>query len=125
MGICQFIDRSPFVYGTFHVSSAGRCVATHVEFNDPKSIIPIIMFPQIRLHSRDPNRRHALDLRLLSKKPQRQVDVVNGAVDEDPARELGVGDEESRRVQLVACLRAEGGGGPDVSAGYARVRVAV
>ena len=38
---------------------------------------------------------------------------MDGAVDEDTARELSVFDEEARGVELVAGLGAEDAGGPD------------
>lgn len=98
---------------------------THIELNNPQRIIPIIMLPQIRLHSRNPNSSNTLHLTLLPEEPQRKVDIVNGTVDEDPARELGVRDEEPGRIELVACLAAEDGGCAYVAAGQAGVGVAV
>lgn len=77
---------------------------THVKLDDTKRIIPIIMLPQIRLHSRNPNSSNALHLGLLTKEPQGQINIVNGTVNEDPTRELGVRDEEPGRIELVACL---------------------
>jgi hypothetical protein len=61
----------------------------------------------------------------LAEKPERQVNVVDVAVDENPAAELGVRDEEAGRVELVAGLRAEDGGPPDGAVGDAREGVAV
>lgn len=97
----------------------------HIELNNPQRIIPIIMLPQIGLHSRDPHRYHALDLGLLAEEPQRQVDIVDGTVHKDPAGELGVSDEEPAGIELVAGLRADHGGSPDGSTGHAAVGVAV
>lgn len=98
---------------------------THVKLNNPQRIIAVIMLAQIRLHSRDPNRRHALDLAVLAKEPQRQVDVVDRAVHEDPARELRVRHEEPARIQLVARLRPEHRRRANVAACHAPVCVAV
>lgn len=83
------------------------------------------MLAQIRLHSGNTNSSHALDLGLLTEEPQRKIDIVDTAVDEDAARELGVGDEETTGVQLVAGLRSEDGGCADVAGGHASVGVAV
>lgn len=81
----------------------GRSV-THVELNNTQRVIAIIMLAQVRLHGRDPNGSHALNLSLFTEEPQRQIDIVDTAVNEDTTRELGVGHEETTGVQLVACL---------------------
>lgn len=50
---------------------------------------------------------------------------MDGAVDEYPAGELGVGDEEAARVQLVAGLAAHYGGCAQCTGGHFGVCVAV
>jgi hypothetical protein len=98
---------------------------TYVKFNNTNSIIPIVMLPQIRLHSCDSNSSNRLDTRLLTKEPKRKVDIVNRAVDEDTTGELGISNKETTRIELVACLRSEDGGCADVAVGHAPVGIAV
>lgn len=83
------------------------------------------MLTQIRLHSRNTNSSHALNLSILTEEPQRKIDIVDTAVNKDTTRELGVGHEETARIELVAGLRAEDGWRADVAGGHAGVCVAV
>ncbi len=71
------------------------------------------MLPQLRLDGSDAGRSDALNLGVLPEEPESEIDVVNRAVDEDPTRELSIGDEEAGGVEHVACLGAEDGGAPD------------
>lgn len=98
-----------------------------VEFDDADAdaVVAVVVSPQLGVHGGDADRRHALDRRVLAEEPQRGIDVVDGAVDEDAAGELGVGDEEAGRVELVAGLGAEDGGAPDQAGAHFGVRVAV
>lgn len=77
------------------------------ELDDAGAVIYITMLSELGLHCRDADGRHAFRDRVLAEEPHRQVNVVDIAVDEDAARELGICDEEARRVELVACLRPE------------------
>jgi hypothetical protein len=83
------------------------------------------MLPQIRLHSRDSNSSNALHTAILAEEPQRKIDIVNGAVDENPAGELRIRNEEPARIELVACLRAEDGRRADIAVGHACEGIAV
>ena len=78
-----------------------------IELDDSQRIIPVIVLAQLRRHSRDTNRGNGLDNRVLTKKPQRQINVMDRAVDEDSTRELRVFDKETARIELVAGLRTE------------------
>ena len=62
------------------------------------------------MHGCDAGGYDGLDEGVLAEEPEGQVDVVDGAVDEDAAGELGVGYEDAARVELVACLAPEDGG---------------
>ena len=104
-----------------HVVLTGRHHAGRVktrdlaapELDDADAVVDVAVLAQVRLHGGDAEGSDRLDDRVLAEEPQGQVDVVDVAVDEDAAAELGVGDEEAGRVQLVAGLRAEDGGAAD------------
>lgn len=81
--------------------------ASVIELDDSQRVIPVIVLAQLRRHSRDTNRSHRLDNRVLTKEPQRQINIVNRAVDEDSTRELRVFDKETAGIELVAGLRTE------------------
>lgn len=89
----------------------------YIKFNSPNSVVAVIVFPQLRLDGRNSNSRDTLDNTVFAKKPQREVNIVNGAVDKDTTAELGIGNEETRWVKLIACLRPEYRGSADVSIG--------
>ena len=96
-----------------------------IKLHDPHGIVPVAPFPQSRLHGRDAVGDDGFDFAVLAEEPEGEVDVVDAAVDEDAARVLGVGDEEARRVEFVAGLGAEDGGGADQAGGCFGMRVAV
>jgi hypothetical protein len=96
--------------GRHHSTSEQICYLPSVELYNSYSIIPIIMFSKLGLHSRYPRSYNALDLGVLSEEPQSKVDVMDGAVDEYATGKLGICDEEAGWVEHVACLGAEDGG---------------
>lgn len=81
-----------------------------IKFHNAHSIVAIVVLSEFGLNGGDAGRNDRFYERVLPEEPQGEVDVVDGAVDEDPARELRVCDKEPRGVELVACLRAEDGG---------------
>lgn len=99
--------------------------ASTPKLDDANTIVHVPVFAQVRLHGRDAHGVHGLDEAVLAEKPQREVYIVDIAVDEDAAAELGVVDEEAAGVQLVAGLGAEDGEAADGGCGGARVGVAV
>lgn len=94
----------PCVHENLISSCMRKGKEAYVEFNDSQRIITIIVLPQIGLHGRNTDSSHALHLGILTEEPQREIDIVNRAVDKDTAGELGVGNEEPARIELVACL---------------------
>ena len=72
-----------------------------------------MVFAQARLHGCDAGGHDGFYEGVLAEEPEGEVDVVDGAVDEDAAGELGVGYEEAARVEFVACLAPEDGWAPD------------
>lgn len=71
------------------------------------------MLAQLGLHGCDINGVDGLDARVAAEEPEREVHVVDVAVGEDAAGELGVGDEEAGWVELVAGLGAKDAGAAD------------
>lgn len=78
-----------------------------VELDDTESVVTVVVLAQIRLHGGDTNSCDALDLDVLAEEPKSQVNIVDGAVDEDTTGEFGVGNEETTWVELVTSLGAE------------------
>ena len=83
------------------------------ELNQAQRIVSITVLAQLGADGGDTNGTDALDDAVLAEEPQSKIDVVDAAVDEDAAGELGILDEEARGVQLVTSLRPEHGWGPD------------
>lgn len=77
------------------------------------------MLAQLGLHGCDINGVDGLDARVAAEEPEREVHVVDVAVGEDAAGELGVGDEEAGWVELVAGLGAKDAGAADCAVFYA------
>lgn len=96
-----------FLPGSHHAAAEQLRNAAIVELDNAQGIIPVIVLAQFRRDRRDTNRRDGLDHRVLAKEPQGQIDIMDGAVDKDPTRELRVFHEEPAGIQLVAGLRAE------------------
>lgn len=82
---------------------------SNIEFDNSNGIVTIVVLPQIGLHSCDAHSRNALHLAVLAEEPQRQVNIMNGAVDKDATAELSICNEKARRVELVSSLRPEDG----------------
>ena len=99
--------------GGHHARAVEIGDAAAVELDDADGVVAVVVFPQLGLHGRDAGADDALDDAVLAEEPQGEIDVVDGAVDEDAAAEFGVGDEEARGVEHVAGLGAEDGGAPD------------
>lgn len=99
--------RTVFLASSHHPTAEQLGNTAVIELDDSQRIIPVIVLAQLRRHSRDTNRGNGLDNRVLTKKPQRQINVMDRAVDEDTTRELRVFDKETARIELVAGLRTE------------------
>lgn len=98
---------------------------TAPKLNHANGIIKIVILLQRGLDGRDTVRRDALGHDVVAKEPQGQVDIVDSHVDKDAARPRGVGDVETGRVVLVACLAAQDRGPADAALGGLGVGVAV
>lgn len=96
-----------------------------VELHDPHGVVVIVVLLQIGLHGGDAVRGDAFRDDLVPEEPQRQIDVVDGHVDEHAARPRGVLDEEAGGVVFVAGLAAKDGGSADQTPVDLFVRVAV
>ena len=96
-----------------------------VEFDQSDGVVAVVVLAQVWFDGCDSYRGDAFHFAVLPEEPEGQVDVVDGAVDEDPAGELGVGDEEAARVQLVAGLAAHYGGCAQCAGGHFSMCVAV
>lgn len=81
--------------------------AAAVELDDADRVVAVVVPAEVGLHGGDAAGDDGLDRRVLAEEPEGEVDVVDGAVDEDAAGELGVGDEEAARVEFVARLAAD------------------
>lgn len=68
------------------------------ELDDADRVVHVAVLAQARLYGCDAHGRNGLDAAFGTEEPQRQVDVVDRAVDEDAAGEGGVGDEEARGI---------------------------
>lgn len=103
--------------------------AAAVELDHRDGVVAVVVATQSGACRRDAHRAQALDRHrtavLVAEEPECQVDVMDGAVDEDAARQLGITDEEAGPVQLVARLRAEDDRLTDYSGPHLGVRVAV
>lgn len=75
-----------------------------VELHDAHRIVAVVVLSQLRRYSGDAYSTHRLDDAVLAEKPQRQINVVDTAIDENPTRELGVGNKEARWVEFIASL---------------------
>ena len=96
-----------------------------VELYNADCVVTVVVFAELRRDSRDADGTHGFDVGVFPEKPECEIDVVDGAVDEDAAGELGVLDEKARGVELVAGLRAEDAGDADVAGGDLGEGVAV
>lgn len=65
------------------------------------------MLAKIGLSGGDTRGGDRLDLRILTEEPEREVDIMDGAVDKYAAREFGIGNKETGGVELIACLAPE------------------
>ena len=111
--------------GSHHATGIEISNLATVELDDADTVVDIAVLGELGLQGGDADRHDGLDLAVLAKVPQCQVDVVDVAVDEDAAAELGVGDEEAGWVEFVAGLGAEDRGTADVAAVAAGPGVAV
>ena len=104
-----------------HARAVEVCDLAIVELNDTDTVVDVAVLGEIGLESCDTEGNDGLDLGKVlavgvgAEVPQSKVDVVDVAVDEDTARELGVLDEEARGVVLVTCLGAEDGRSANVT----------
>lgn len=95
--------------GSHHARSVKVRDLAVVELHQADRVVAVVVLAQVRLDGGDAHGGHGLDLAVLAEEPEREVDVVDRAVDEDPAGELRVRDEEAGRVELVAGLAAHHG----------------
>jgi len=93
------------------------------DLHDSHRIILVFTLAKLGLHRRNARRAHTDD-RALAVETEREVDVDNGAVNEDAAREVGVRKILMGRV-FVACLAAEDKGPADEAGGAFVAGVAV
>ena len=78
------------------------------EFYHPDRVVAIVVLAQLGRDGGDAaggdGFDHTIAIFVGAEEPEREIDVVDTAVDEDAARILGVGNEEARRIRLVAGL---------------------
>lgn len=69
--------RTVFLTSSHHPTAVQLGNASIVELDDSQRVIPVIVLAELRRHSRDANRSNRLDNRVLTKEPQRQINIVN------------------------------------------------
>lgn len=93
-----------------------RNLLASIKLDDAHRIIAIVARTQLRLEGRNPHRADRFYQQCvftLAEKPQRKIDIVDAAIDENPPGGGGLPDQSPgfrsrrRRVQLVARLRAK------------------
>ena len=99
-----------FLARSHHPRSVEVCDLAVIELDQTNSIVAIVVFAKVWFDRCNANCGDRFDFAILSKEPESQIDIVNRAVDEDPAGELRVSNEEAGRVELVAGLAAHDGG---------------
>lgn len=111
--------------GSHHAGGVEVSDFVAIELYDADAVVYVLPLSQAGLDGGDADGIDALDHAVLAEIPQREVDVVDVAVDKDAAGELGVVDKEARGVEFVAGLGAEDGGAADAAVVHALKGVAV
>lgn len=101
------------------------CNLASPELDDTNTIVHVLVFAKIRLDGSNSYCIRALDNTILAKVPEREIDIVNVAINKDAAGELCILDKETRRVELITGLRSEDRGSSYGSVVHPVPRIAV
>jgi len=93
--------------GSHHSGAKQLSDLAAIKLDQTKCIVTVVVFSAAGLDCSDADSADALDTAVLAEEPKGQVDVLNRAVNENAAGELGVLDEETGRVEFVASLTSE------------------